>query len=191
QEKRERFARLLTAFPFALKCHLRDQRFDVTAVQLPAVPPEVPHIPLYLAQQIYQLLNEPTTSETKEDESLKRLLIDPHAKALMDICGACERIKFSPISGWFTACIWIWLIAYLFWLPWLVAAQLDIWTVPLMAFASYFGISFELLAEEIQEPFGCKANDLPTDQICKKIAMSLEQTFEMKLTPADCADCGT
>ena len=43
--------------------------------------------------------------------------------------------------------------------------QFNWWTVPLATFVLYVFGSLELLAEEIEEPFGTDANDLPTDPL--------------------------
>ena len=43
--------------------------------------------------------------------------------------------------------------------------QFGYWSVPLSAFVLYVFGSLELLAEEIEEPFGLDANDLPTDPL--------------------------
>jgi putative membrane protein len=38
---------------------------------------------------------------------------------------------------------------------------------------SYFVLAVELLAEEVEEPFGSEYNDLPLDSICRTIEQSL------------------
>jgi putative membrane protein len=181
EDSKIRFARLCVAFAYTLKHHLRSDRFDMTLLNLEPPPPQAVHMPLYVTEQIYDILS--STAPRSNASHISQLLIDAHAKALMDICGACERIKSSPISGWFTASIWIFLSTYLLLLPWLVAPHLNYWTIVVMVFCSYFAIALELLAEEIQDPFGCDPGDLPLDQICHNIARSLEQTLGTALDP--------
>lgn len=41
--------------------------------------------------------------------------------------------------------------------------------VPLITFVFYALVSLELIAEEIEDPFGSDSNDLPVDEICKNI----------------------
>jgi putative membrane protein len=185
-EVRIRFARLLVAFAYTLKHHLRNDRFDMTLLNLEPPPPDTPHMPLYVTEQIYDILSQ--TPPRANASHISQLLIDAHAKALMDICGACERIKSSPISGWFTASIWIWISTYLMLLPWVVAPHMSYWTIPVMVFCGYFGIALELLAEEIQDPFGIDPGDLPLDQICHNIARSLEQSLRITLDPGNADD---
>lgn len=187
EEERVRFARLLVTFAYSLKHHLRTEKFNFCLLELPAPPESIKHQPLYVTQEIYGILSNATPKGSAN--GLSHVIVDGHARALMDICGACERIKGSPISGWFTASIWIWLSTYLMMLPWLIGAKLGFWTVPIMMFCGYFGIALELLAEEIQEPFGCDPGDLPTDKICHNIARSLEQTCGVPLDPGAIDDC--
>ena len=40
---------------------------------------------------------------------------------------------------------------------------------------AYFLIGLEILAEELEEPFGTDSDDLPLDQISKNIKRSLDQ----------------
>jgi ion channel-forming bestrophin family protein len=44
-------------------------------------------------------------------------------------------------------------------------------------FVFYALVSMELLAEEIEDPFGADTNDLPTDQICLNIERNVKGIF--------------
>ena len=46
--------------------------------------------------------------------------------------------------------------------------------MPVVAIIFYVLASLELIAEEIEDPFGKDANDLPTDEIAKTIRQSVE-----------------
>jgi putative membrane protein len=45
-------------------------------------------------------------------------------------------------------------------------------------FIFYALTSLEVIAEEIEDPFGNESNDLPTDQIAKNIEKSITEIFE-------------
>jgi putative membrane protein len=49
------------------------------------------------------------------------------------------------------------------------------WAMPIVALIYYVFGSIELLAEEIEDPFGTDANDLPTDQIADTIRENVEE----------------
>jgi putative membrane protein len=175
-EEKSEFGRLLVVFAFSLRDHLRDLRSDLAAMGLRNVDSTATHQPLYVAGLIYRFLQARRSSLSHE---LDFLLLDRQVSALMEICGACERIRKSPIAGWFKASIWIWLITYLAVLPWLLVGELHAYTLLAVLFASYFGVALELLAEEIQEPFGIAPNDLPLDLICANIERSIQQVLHV------------
>jgi putative membrane protein len=51
------------------------------------------------------------------------------------------------------------------------------WAAPIVALVFYVFSSIELIAEEIEDPFGSDANDLPTDAIVETIQLSLAEIF--------------
>ena len=49
------------------------------------------------------------------------------------------------------------------------------WAMAIVSMIFYIFGSIELLAEEIEDPFGLDANDLPTDQIAETIKENLAE----------------
>jgi putative membrane protein len=49
------------------------------------------------------------------------------------------------------------------------------WSVPIVCFVLYIFASLELIAEEIEDPFGRDFNDLPTDDLSVKIKKNVEE----------------
>jgi ion channel-forming bestrophin family protein len=58
---------------------------------------------------------------------------------------------------------------YVFTMPIGFVREFGYWAAPIVGLIFYVFGSIELLAEEIEDPFGTDANDLPTDQIAKTI----------------------
>jgi putative membrane protein len=52
------------------------------------------------------------------------------------------------------------------------------WSIPIVMIMFYAFASLELISEEIEDPFGTDDNDLPTDDIAKKI---MDNTREILL----------
>lgn len=179
--QREKFNQLLIAFPAALKEHLRGQNVDLVSFGLRSAQPAEDHLPFHISRLIFETIDS-WRKETKIDGFLL-LALDVHARSLMDICGACERIKSSPIASSYKAIIWIWLFLYFAVVPWLLVPIFDLWALPLIVIGAYFIIALELLAEEVEEPFGTSANDLPLDSVCQNIAASIAQSLA-KRTPS-------
>ena len=51
----------------------------------------------------------------------------------------------------------------------------EYWSVLISTFVFYALVSMEILAEEIEDPFGTDDNDLPLDDICDRIEEGTRQ----------------
>ena len=60
-------------------------------------------------------------------------------------------------------------------LPMGMATLFEFWAIPVSMFILYILVSLELLAEEIEDPFGIDANDLPVDDICATIKKNVKE----------------
>jgi putative membrane protein len=96
-------------------------------------------------------------------------LVNEEFKSLTDICGACERIKNTPIPYTYSVFIKKFIFLYVFTLPFGWVNSIGYLIIPVIMFILYAFASLELIAEEIENPFGTDANDLPVDQICHNI----------------------
>ena len=96
-------------------------------------------------------------------------MLDKEIKALTDIIGGCERIKNTPIPYSYSAYMKKFIFVYVLTLPLGIVPQFDYWSIPIVMTVFYFLVSIELIAEEIEDPFGRDANDLPIDELCAKI----------------------
>lgn len=169
---------LLIVFPYALKNHLRGLGPDAETLNIVPEVQFVQHVPLHIAQKIFALISGWKASNLVTGFEL--IVVDPHVRALMDVCGACERILKSPISGTYKQLLWIGLVGYLLLLPWLLVPTFDLWSLPLVFLTAYFIFALELLAEEVEEPFGSDINDLPLDALCQGMKKSIEQVAGTK-----------
>jgi putative membrane protein len=48
-------------------------------------------------------------------------------------------------------------------------------TVPIVCLIAFVLLSVELIAEEIEDPFGTDSNDLPTDELSAKIKDNVKE----------------
>ena len=51
------------------------------------------------------------------------------------------------------------------------------WSVPVVMLVFYILVSVELIAEEIEDPFGVDENDLPLDALCDTIEENVSEIF--------------
>jgi putative membrane protein len=92
-----------------------------------------------------------------------------------DAVGACERIKKTPIPFSYSVFLKKFIFLYVMTLPFGYVFSLGYLVMPVVAVIFYVLASLELIAEEIEDPFGKDANDLPTDELAKTIRLSVEE----------------
>lgn len=99
--------------------------------------------------------------------------MDNNLNELSHILGGCERISTTPIP--FAYSLIVHRTVYLFCtlLPFALVADLHYMTPLVSVFISYTFLSLESLAEELEDPFGTSANDLPLNAICNHIERTL------------------
>lgn len=85
--------RLVIGFPVAMKAHLRGQGVlqHVPGFADDSATPQ--HVPAYLAGKVFEVVR--SARQDSRIDGFDLLIIDHHFRAYMDICGACERIRFS------------------------------------------------------------------------------------------------
>ncbi|WP_184549117.1 bestrophin family protein [Mucilaginibacter sp. FT3.2] len=125
------------------------------------------HVPNQVASAIIQNIYRLNKSGVINTEQL--FSITSEITSFTDICGACERIKKTPIPFSYSVFIKKFIFTYIMTLPFTWAFDLKYFTIPIIGFVLFVFASIELLAEEIEDPFGNDANDLPLDNICENI----------------------
>jgi len=105
------------------------------------------------------------------------VLLDPHVRGFMDVCGACERIRATPVPLSYRSLLRHGMVLYLLSTPWLVADALGWGAVPIVALFAYFLLGVELTAEDVEEPFGRDGDDLALATFCDTIRAAAEQTL--------------
>lgn len=107
------------------------------------------------------------------------LIVSENLDDFTEICGACERIKNTPIPYSYSIFIKKIVFIYIITMPISFGLTTGYWSVPIVMIMFYAFASLELISEEIEDPFGTDSNDLPTDEIAAKIK---ENTKEILLT---------
>jgi putative membrane protein len=134
------------------------------------------HVPAYVSMRIYGQVER--WKQTEQLGGFELLFLDEHAAALMNICGACERIQKSPISISYRSFIRQLIAIYLLTLPIFLIEGFGFWTIPAVSMLGYFMIGLEFIAEEIEDPFGHSRDDLQLDELCDTIERSVTELLE-------------
>lgn len=154
-------------FTYATRDHLRD--IPYTALNLE----QTTHAPLYIMTQIQQKLASQKKSGLISEENF--LALEKHLAQLIDSLGGCERIKNTPIPYSYSMFFKKFIFLYVVTLPLAFVVQFGYYSIVISVFFFYVLVSIEVLAEEIEDPFGTDDNDLPIDDVCRRIERNLDQ----------------
>lgn len=167
-------------FAVVLRNHLRDQVRPGDFVDTPLLRfndlRADEHLPNQLASAMFGQAFALEQRGVLRPEHL--LVLNPELQSFMDICGACERIKKTPIPYSYSSFIKKFIVSYCLTLPIGFTFSLHYLVVPFTMFVFYVLASLEILAEEVENPFGTDENDLPLDSICQTIYKTVHQGFE-------------
>ncbi len=131
------------------------------------------HYPNQVAKNIYFKINELYKSNQITGEQL--IVLNAELQSFTEICGACERIKNTPIPYSYSAFLKKFIFFYVMTLPFGYSFTLGYYVAPVVVFIFYVLASLELIAEEIEDPFGNDENDLPTKKMAANIQKHIEE----------------
>ena len=163
-EERRRFLQTLGEFAYKLRDHLRGPW----------------PVPDNLPQRLLNSLNLQLGRWEQQGLTSTQLFfaIERNLNEYYDIHGACERIRGTPLPLSHRAIVPQAIFIYLLALPWgLPHGPISIMIIGVV---SYFLISLEMIAEEIEEPFGQDPDDLPLTRLCVTIEKSMHRQLELE-----------
>ncbi len=186
-ETRRYFATLISNFAIGLQGHLRDnvnfEEFEVYDQASSERLNKARHVPHTLATMMFEKMEEKVRegSFTEFDKMNLKVQI----QALVDILGVCERIKNTPIPFSHNSYIKTFIMIYVIALPIGIVDSLHYYAIPTVTLVSYALVGVEVISEEIEEPFGRQANDLPlihlSNIIKDNVFEALEVDYSMKV----------
>lgn len=166
------FRKLIPSYASILNKHLKDEE---TSKQLfeDIILEHHKHRPNQVAKILFHKINDLYNSKKITGDQL--IILNHEIQSFTDICGACERIKNTPIPYSYSAFIKKFIFFYVMTLPFGYVFNLGYYVIPVVVFIFYVLASLELIAEEIEDPFGNDANDLPTKKIAENIKRHVEE----------------
>ncbi|MEH2163638.1 MAG: bestrophin family ion channel [Nostoc sp.] len=180
--EKEAILRLVTAFAFAMKLHLRSAPLDTHLASLMSKKQylqlqDTNHPSLQIAYWIGDYLQYQHDQKYLNVYQLTTLhnCVDD----LVDILGGCERILKTPLPLIYTIKLRQLLLIFCLILPLEIVSFLNWWTGLIMAFVSFTLLSIEQIGSEIEEPFGFDPNDLPLNAICNTISNNVEELIRL------------
>jgi putative membrane protein len=182
---RHYFRQAIPLYALAMKRHLVKETTKLALDETPH--PEFTelgknaHVPNSIAASMLRELMKMRKENMIDDYQL--LMLNNEWQSFTDICGACERIKNTPIPYSYSAFIKKFIVLYVVTMPFGFAVTLGLFTIPITAFMFYILASLELIAEEIEDPFGVDSNDLPMQKIAENIKMNVEEIIPAPSLP--------
>ncbi len=172
------FKRMIPNFLIASKEHLRKGtllfELDLHSEEMKMLNVKK-HIPMQLVCMMQNRITQLNKAGKISNEDVIRL--DNNLNKLLDSIGACERIKSTPIPYSYSLFIKKFIFIYVITLPLAFVSVFGYWSAFIATFIFYILVSMEILAEEIEDPFGKDDNDLPMDELAEKIKSNMEELF--------------
>ena len=178
------------AFAHALRLHLRD---DASMADLQPLLSDAEW------QRAAQASNKPDFLMQRMGDDLRECLqagriepclvvsIDATMSSLTGAAAACERIKSTPIPFSYTLLLHRTAYLYCFLLPFGLVDSIGFMTPFVVAIVAYTFFGLDALGDEIEEPFGLEANDLPLEAICRSLEINLRESLDDDFVPAPLA----
>jgi len=172
---RQFFKQLIPRFALELMQHLQSEETRYALDENPH--PEIPrfdknkHVPIQVAQLLYNRIHWLHTQGLISGDQL--IVLNNEVSSFLEICGACERIKNTPIPYSYSSFIKKFIFLYVVTLPIGYVFSLGYLVIPVVVFVFYVLGSLELIAEEIEDPFGKDANDLPMQRMTANIGRNI------------------
>lgn len=171
------FAETIGLFANTLSSHLSSEKTRLILDEL--YHPELKelngngHLPNKITALLINKINNLVVEGKISIEHL--LFVNNDLTAFTDVCGACERIKNTPIPFSYSLFIKKFIFFYIMSFPFGFVFTLSYYVIPVLVFMFYVLVSLELIAEEIEDPFNNDSNDIPTKKIAENIGNQINE----------------
>jgi ion channel-forming bestrophin family protein len=172
-EHRKYFKKAIATYAAVLHQHLRAQKTrielfeDLEDEQFMQQLQHDKHVPNQLAGLMIKKTNDLYKAGKLSGDQL--IVLNAELQSFTDVCGACERIKNTPIPYSYSVFLKKFIFFYIMTLPFGYVFSLGYYVIPVVSFIFYVLASLEIIAEEIEDPFDGDTNDVPTGKIAKNI----------------------
>ncbi|MCU0381146.1 MAG: hypothetical protein MUE58_08160 [Chitinophagaceae bacterium] len=177
QSDRLYFMRVIPLYAEVLKAHLQSEkvRLSLDEVEHPEIRDlaDGKHMPNQLARSMSARVSDLYRQGVISGEVM--LSLQTELQSFTDVCGACERIKNTPIPFSYSLFIKKFIFFYVMTLPMGFVFSLGYYVIPVVIFIFYVLTSIEVIAEEIEDPFGGDSNDLPLGKIAENIGVHVRE----------------
>lgn len=174
----------ISNFAIALQWHLRFdmktglERLIYMNTRVTEELEEAKHVPNMIASSMHVKVKEMTNEGMMSE--FDKMQIRTILQGLIDVLGACERIKKTPIPFSHSTFIKLFILIYIFILPFGLVPVFEYLTIPAVMVMAFAMMGIEVISEEIEDPFGMEANNLPTGSMSDGIRESVYEILKVK-----------
>jgi putative membrane protein len=176
--------RLLPAFAIAVKQHLRNAPLaDDPVIEDILTPNQLDKLqtvgvpPLLIAVWINQYLQSAYVKGQVDRYQLTQM--NRFISDMVDSLGICERIQRTPMPLAYAIHLKQLLLIYCLSLPFQMVARMGWYTAPLTGLISFTLLGIEEIGLQIEDPFGLDPNDLPLDNLCRVMALNIDDIVRL------------
>ncbi|BAY78774.1 hypothetical protein NIES25_52520 [Nostoc linckia NIES-25] len=183
REAKAAYLRLIPGFFIAMKQHLRHDGVDEHLKSLLSSEQclklqNVSNMPLQVTQWLGGYLTKQYAQQ--QIDSIQFAALNRLVDQLVECLSRCERILAAPMPHAYSIHLRHLLILYCFALPFQMVKDLQWWTIPVTGVVAFALFGIEAIGLEIENPFGCDANDIPLDKLCHKLHKDIEEIIVYK-----------
>lgn len=181
ESNRKFFAVIISDFARVLQLHLKGKTdsIEITrGIYQESAFEGTPHIPNRIATLLHSRIGTLSNKGLLKPVEFRGLARE--LEGLVDVLGSCERIKNTPIPIAYSMFIKKFIFIYLVTMPFGFKEEFGFWTIPAVMFISYVLLGIELIAEEVEEPFGSDENDLPTSILAETIRSNVHEILKIR-----------
>lgn len=174
------YTKMIANFAFSLKNRLRDEpkteELEAAGTDELSELTHYDHVPGGITAQL-QLRTERLYREGIFTDA-HLINLNTMLLVFMDVAGICERIKSTPIPFSYSFFIKVFILMYIFVMPFIIIDEYGYLTIPAVIAVSYILVGIEIIGEEIQDPFGIEHNNLPLNQISQNIRLNVHELMQ-------------
>lgn len=138
----------------------------------------VKHIPNFIASSMFTKVSD--LSQEGVLTEFDKIQVRNMLQGLIDVLGICERIKKTPIPFSHSTFIKLFILIYIFVLPFGLVPVFEYLTIPAVMVMSFAMMGIEVISEEIEDPFGEEANSLPTGAMSDTIRENVYEILQIR-----------
>lgn len=180
QQQKEQAIKYLNAFAIATKRHLRSEAIEndldeILSTEDLAKLRNAKHMPLELTLWLSDYLQKQFQRDRIDSNYF--ISMNDSISALIEGLTGCERILRTPLPLAYCVYLKRLILIYCIGLPFRLVIELDWLSAIAVGLVSFILLGVEQIGNEIENPFGHDANDLPIDALCESITTNVEQTL--------------